>query len=118
MNKLITGLLIAVILLLFAEISISSDEEPIIGWDGKPVPGKVTKSTPGENLSSPGAIAESTREGYPSCYDLGYRYGRCASMILVGRTCDPSDDIIIPEQCRHNKETQRGINDGVRSVLK
>ena len=54
MRKLITGLLLVVIVFFFAEISISSDEEPIIGWYGKPVPGRVTKSKPGENLSLQG----------------------------------------------------------------
>ena len=60
MRKLITGLLLVVIVLFFAEVGISSDEEPIIGWDGKPVPGRVTKSKPGENLSLPGAMGKST----------------------------------------------------------
>ena len=60
MRRLITGLLLVVIVLFFAQVSISSDEEPIIGWDGKPVPSAVTKSEPGENLSSPSAIKKST----------------------------------------------------------
>lgn len=91
MRKLMTGLLLVVIILFFAQVSISSDEEPIIGWDGKPVPGAVTKSKPDENFSSPGAMERSTSgESCFSCYDFGYRYGRCAAMSLAGRTCDPS----------------------------
>ena len=51
-----------------------------------------------------------------SCYGLGYKYGRCATMVLKGRKCDPDDDIIIPVRCRGKQETQKGITDGTKSV--
>jgi len=44
------------IVLSSAEISNSLDEEPVIGWDGKPVPRRVTKSKPEEIPSLPGAM--------------------------------------------------------------
>lgn len=50
------------------------------------------------------------------CYDLGFRYGRCAALAMKGRPCDPADDIVIPEECRGKEETLRGIKDGTKSV--
>ena len=61
MRKLITGLLLVVIVLFFARISSSLDEEPVIGWDGKPVPKRVTKSKPEEIPSLPGAMEKSEK---------------------------------------------------------
>ncbi len=51
-----------------------------------------------------------------SCYQLGFRYGRCGAMVLKGHQCDPSDDIIIPVECRGLSETDKGTRDGVASV--
>lgn len=51
-----------------------------------------------------------------SCYQLGYRYGRCGTMALKGYQCDPQDDIIVPVRCRGLSETDRGTYDGVKSV--
>ncbi|MFH2120927.1 MAG: hypothetical protein ABIJ25_11105 [Pseudomonadota bacterium] len=51
-----------------------------------------------------------------SCYQLGYRYGRCGTMALKGYQCDPGDDIIVPAECRGLDETNRGTLDGVKSV--
>lgn len=82
MRKLITGLLLVVIVLFFAEVSISSDEEPIIGWDGKPVPGRVTKSKPGENLSLPGTLEKSTKKrlGIKATGETTYKVFRSEKM--------------------------------------
>ena len=46
------------------------------------------------------------------CYDLGYRWSKCAARSLKKLPCRPENDIIIPERCRDEEETQRGINDG------
>jgi len=51
-----------------------------------------------------------------SCYDLGFRYGKCATRSLKGLSCRPENDIIIPERFLGNEETQGGIDAGVRSV--
>lgn len=51
-----------------------------------------------------------------SCYQLGFRYGRCGTMALKGYQCDSSDDIVMPVECRGLPETDRGTRDGVKSV--
>jgi len=73
MKKLITGLLLVVIVLFFAEISFSLDEEPVIGWDGKPVPETMTKSKTGKNLSSPDA--KEVYQAQKTLKGLGYDPG-------------------------------------------
>jgi len=50
------------------------------------------------------------------CYNLGYRYGRCATLVLFGLRCPPEDDFIMPAKCRGLKSTKRGLRAGVRSV--
>jgi SH3-like domain-containing protein len=61
-------------------------------------------------------LRDKERSGIPSCYDLGYRYGKCGTKSMKGLPCDPENDIIIPARCRGKKETQRGMDAGVRSV--
>ena len=56
----------------------------------------------------------SSQDSY--CYDQGVKFGRCAMTAFKGKKCDPSDDIVIPSECRSNPETDRGIKDGGRSV--
>jgi len=51
-----------------------------------------------------------------SCYEIGYRYGRCSTMSMRGLECDPEDDITVPRRCRSREDTQRGINAGVQSI--
>ena len=51
-----------------------------------------------------------------SCFEIGYRFGRCATQAMLGQSCDPRDDVVIPERCRNEPETKRGIDAGVRSV--
>lgn len=51
-----------------------------------------------------------------SCYEIGYRFGKCATLSMKGKVCAPQDDISVPTRCRNNAETQRGISDGTRSV--
>lgn len=51
-----------------------------------------------------------------SCYDLGYRWGRCATLTLFGKKCPPKDDFVVPIRCRGTKPTKEGIAEGVESV--
>lgn len=54
--------------------------------------------------------------GLESCYELGHRYGLCATKSLNGIPCKPENDIVIPERCRGKKETNRGIKAGTKAV--
>lgn len=51
-----------------------------------------------------------------SCFSLGKRYGRCATLVLKGRTCPPEDDFVLPDRCKGRVETQNGIEAGVRAI--
>jgi len=53
-----------------------------------------------------------------SCFEIGYRFGRCATQAMLGKKCDPKDDVIVPERCQDQAETKRGIEAGVNSVYK
>lgn len=68
------------------------------------------------SLSKPKPVVRDTTGGQ-SCYELGVKFGRCATLSMKGKTCNPSDDIAIPPRCRGNSDTQRGIEVGTRSVF-
>jgi len=68
------------------------------------------------SVDQPRAVERDTSGGQ-SCYSLGVKYGRCATLSLKGKACNPSDDIVIPPRCRGNADTQRGIETGTRSVF-
>ena len=51
-----------------------------------------------------------------TCYELGYRYGLCATKSMHGIPCKPENDIVIPARCRGKAKTKRGINAGVKAV--
>ena len=55
---------------------------------------------------------------YPeeTCYDLGYRYGLCATQSMVGLQCKPKNDFAMPERCRGKEDTKKGIASGVKAV--
>jgi hypothetical protein len=59
---------------------------------------------------------ETTRPSVPSCWSLGYRYGKCVTRVSFDLKCQPQDDFVMPERCRGKPETQRGIKEGVREV--
>ena len=58
----------------------------------------------------------SLTHGEESCYDLGYRYGMCATKSMQGIPCKPENDIVIPARCRGKEETDRGIKAGAKAV--
>ncbi len=61
-------------------------------------------------------LAANSTHGGESCYELGYRYGLCATKSMHGIPCKPENDIVIPERCRGNEETNRGIKAGAKAV--
>jgi hypothetical protein len=62
------------------------------------------------------SIGASLTHGEESCYELGYRYGLCATKSMQGIPCKPENDIVIPERCRGKEETKRGIEAGAKAV--
>ena len=61
-------------------------------------------------------IFDKSARGAESCYDLGYRYGLCATKSMRGIPCKPENDIVVPERCRGKAETKRGIKAGAKAV--
>ena len=53
-----------------------------------------------------------------SCYQLGYRYGKCFTLGMAGLRCDPKDDISIPPECRNNEQKDRGLKAGVEEIYR
>ena len=53
-----------------------------------------------------------------SCYQLGYRYGKCFTLSFAGLPCDPKDDIAIPPECRNNEEKDRGVKAGTAEIYR
>ncbi|SLM29935.1 exported hypothetical protein [Desulfamplus magnetovallimortis] len=52
------------------------------------------------------------------CYYIGYKYGRCATLLTKGKNCDLESDkmLTIPVSCRGQESTERGISAGVFSA--
>ena len=53
-------------------------------------------------------------EKLESCYDLGYKFGMCTTKAMNGFSCEPENDIIIPQRCRNKAATKSGIESGVK----
>jgi len=50
-----------------------------------------------------------------SCYDIGVQYGRASANGLKGEVVDGKNDIAVPERCRNQPETNKGIVKGIQS---
>lgn len=55
---------------------------------------------------------EEARNNQESCYEMNYRWGRCAALEAKGYQCRPEDYFVMPEQCRFGSESDRGFNAG------
>jgi hypothetical protein len=53
-----------------------------------------------------------------SCFNMGKRFGKCAALSMYGKPCEPTDDVIMPLDCREKADTKSGINVGVRAAYK
>ncbi|MBK3444588.1 hypothetical protein [Pseudomonas lactis] len=57
----------------------------------------------------------SSKKALPtSCYDIGVQYGRASANGLKGEVVDEKNDVVIPERCRNQPETNRGIVKGLK----
>ncbi len=53
-----------------------------------------------------------------SCFDMGKRFGKCAALSMYGKPCEPTDDVIMPLNCKEQADTKSGINVGVRTAYR
>ncbi len=50
----------------------------------------------------------------PSCYDIGVQYGRAAARGIDDEQAYEGRDVLIPENCRNRRETNKGIEMGIK----
>lgn len=62
-------------------------------------------------------VSNKTGDSY-DCYDLGYRWARCATLVMIGFQCLPEDDFVIPVECRGQETTRKGLEAGARAVYR
>jgi hypothetical protein len=65
-------------------------------------------------LSSTAALAAQSEE---SCYQLGYRYGKCATQVMLKEECAREDNVMIPDRCKGLEETKEGTKAGAKEVF-
>lgn len=53
-----------------------------------------------------------------SCFQLGIRYGRCATRAFLGKKCSAQDDIEKPERCMSDPSFEKGLEVGAREAMK
>lgn len=46
------------------------------------------------------------------CYQIGYRFAKCALGTAAGLSCPAGWDFVVPPRCKGTMETRRGINEG------
>jgi hypothetical protein len=52
-----------------------------------------------------------------SCYEIGFRTGRCAAKSMSNLPCDAGDEIPMPPECKGKPETEKGLIEGRKSVF-
>jgi hypothetical protein len=53
-----------------------------------------------------------------SCFDMGKRFGKCSALSMYGKPCKPTDDVIMPLDCRGREDTKSGIRVGVKTAYR
>lgn len=79
---------------------------------------KQARHTPQSKPGSPSPKHAATGKHslMKSCYDLGYRYGRCAAKRHQNIQCERKNDIVIPKRCRGKSETEKGMVVGIAEI--
>jgi len=90
------------------------------GESGKqPPPGPAAKQ---EAPAPPATVPTAATPGAPvaakqqSCYDIGFKTGRCAAKSMSNLPCEPGEDIPMPPECKGKPETEKGLANGRKSV--
>jgi hypothetical protein len=67
----------------------------------------------GPATTAPGAPGAAKQQ---SCYEIGYKTGRCAAKAMSNLPCDAGDEIPMPPECKGKSETDKGLTEGRKSV--
>lgn len=96
------------------------------GDSGKGGPAQVEKTKPAAVQATPQPAAPTPAQasspkpagpgGALSCYEIGFRTGRCAAKSMSGLPCDAGDEIPMPPECKGKPETEKGLLEGRKSV--
>jgi hypothetical protein len=88
----------------------------VFGCGGEP--GKEKKPEAGVKKEEPAKTPPAAvKGGAPlSCYEIGFRTGRCAAKSMSGLPCDAGDEIPVPPECQGKPEFEKGKKEGQRSV--
>ena len=97
------------------------------GDSGKGGPAQADKPKPAavQATAQPTAPATSPTTASPkpagpgsalSCYEIGFRTGRCAAKSMSGLPCEAGDEIPMPPECKGKPETEKGLLEGRKSV--
>jgi hypothetical protein len=82
-------------------------------------PEPVTKQeAPAPQATTPAATATGIAgtAHQQSCYDIGYKTGRCAAKSMSNLPCEPGEDIPMPAECKGKPETEKGLLEGRKSI--
>ncbi len=67
------------------------------------------------NITQPPKV-ESAKTARLKCQEIGYRYGFTATSSMKGKKTDPAWDFTLPERCKNDPETAKGIQAGTRAA--
>ena len=61
--------------------------------------------------------AESSKTASLECYQIGYRFAKCALATKEGFPCPSSWDFAVPNRCKQSSELDRGIKEGTEDFF-
>ena len=100
---------LAALCLLFAACGDSGKGGP--AQADKPKPAAVQATAPTTASPKPAGPGRAL-----SCYEIGFRTGRCAAKSMSGLPCEAGDEIPMPPECKGKPETEKGLLEGRKSV--
>ena len=59
---------------------------------------------------------KSSADQRADCHDLGWSFGKCATLSAHGKRCNPKDDVVIPPVCRGLEDTKNGMITGIKEA--
>jgi len=74
---------------------------------------QAAPQTPSTSTASPQAASQGNSM---SCYEIGFRTGRCVAKSMSNLPCDAGDEIPMPPECKGKPETEKGLLEGRKSV--
>ena len=80
-----------------------------------PAPQTTGPQATGPAATTPGAPGGAVKQ--QSCYEIGYKTGRCAAKSMSNLPCDAGDEIPMPPECKGKPETEKGLTEGRKSVF-